>query len=555
MKPRNYLLILMAFWFAIGLFLSAPGEVPAACDWEPDGPTCPCFSDAGAWDPEGLFIQDVALQTVGTEESCKCPGEPACDWAPLDDSGKPYYQMVLGCNNANCARFVSWALWTFGPIYDQREWWCSETVSYWHRETGIPYSRGYATGWHVDWQVHGVGALRTWYITEESADGRGRWLPEYLVDYEDFELGVTVPVPGAYVAIRRYDDVNAGWYVGNQAGTHSLMVNEMWVHLDGSGNVFRVAVSLLEGNSGERVKDEHYWNDVWSLTTAGPDWIGTSKKIYGFGIDLNAAGEPIYDPDRLHYVLHPYAMASPLIVPVEADDSEWDSYFVKFVKPLQSYAKQLRAAHGPKVECSSNLLKIYAIPDGTGTSWHFPKGFQEAVEVEIDLLQAHPLPISGLLMIWDSTFLPVGTSVRFAGANHEYRDASMLDMSEMDPPMQTASIAVPVKFGSGSESVRYVKFIFPKGIFKESATLEELRFRYREDLWEDSKDNPVQTNVCPADLDRDADVDGMNASEFAFAYLKKWPLADVDGNGTVNAKDFVLFVDGFGQTDCVQVIK
>jgi len=69
------------------------------------------------------------------------------------------------------------------------------------------------------------------------------------------------------------------------------MVNEMWVHEGADGKVFCVEISLLEGNSGFRVKDTRRWDDVLSLTPQGSDWIPANKKIYGFGIDLDPTGQ------------------------------------------------------------------------------------------------------------------------------------------------------------------------------------------------------------------------------------------------------------------------
>ena len=90
------------------LTIAAPCMAWAVCDYQPDEVGCPCFWDAGVWDPGGPYIQDVAQATFGTEESCPCPdpADPTCDWDPdpadpdvnFRDAGKPYYQMVLGCN-------------------------------------------------------------------------------------------------------------------------------------------------------------------------------------------------------------------------------------------------------------------------------------------------------------------------------------------------------------------------------------------------------------------------------------------------------------------------
>ena len=55
-----------------------------------DSPSCiDCFVDGGDWNPSGTWIQDVALATLGTEESC------------VADGGKPYYQMRLGIHTLN----------------------------------------------------------------------------------------------------------------------------------------------------------------------------------------------------------------------------------------------------------------------------------------------------------------------------------------------------------------------------------------------------------------------------------------------------------------------
>jgi len=459
----------------------------AVCDHEPDGPDCPCFDNTGAWDPAGAFIQDVAIPTVGTRESC------------IDDGGKPYYQIVLGSTSEALSLFISWALWYCGPIFDGREWWCSETISFWHRQTAIPYSGGYRTcGWHCDWQVHGVGSLRTWYTTEEGlADGRGRWIESDEVDYGNFELGVTVPVPGAYVAIRTYDDNADTW--PNDGGSHSLMINEMWVHKGVFGSVFQVEATLLEGNSGAQVQDSRHWDDIFSVTTQGSDWIG-SKKIYGFGIDLDSEGQPIYDPARLHTVVHPVAHISPAMKVLQTTDPIWQLY-TPYIPPLIAYAKTLREQGGPEVTCSVPGLSLNGIPDGRNIQWHFPKGVPAGAEVVIDLLAVHPLPVKGIHLRWRGDFLPKNYRVRFAGQQQEYQDASIPDMGELQ--LQTPSILVPAVFKTSEDGaeVRYVKLIF-QNTFEQDAVLQELRFRYYQGPLKDTDD-------CPYDPKKDADGDGI----------------------------------------------
>jgi hypothetical protein len=330
---KNIILMFLNIMFVLVLVIT-PTDTLAVCDNQPDGPDCPCFDDTGVWNPGGAYIQDVAIQTVGTRESCACPGTAGCDWKigpddPFTNAGKPYYQMVLGCNSEAVALFASWALSHLGPIYRARREWCSEAIAYWHLEAAIPYPRGYRCGWHCDWQVTCVAKLKTWYMTEDDSGGLGRWIEPDEVDYNDFELGVTAPVPGAYVAIRTYDDVNDTWVSGGQA--HSLMINKMWVHKDDRGTVFRVEVTLLEGNYANSVRDTRHWDDILSLTPQGSDWIG-SKKIYGFGIDLNSERQPIYDPSRLHVVNYQFVASEPPTWPVMATDPVWEQYYDPYIQ-------------------------------------------------------------------------------------------------------------------------------------------------------------------------------------------------------------------------------
>ena len=484
--------------FLTGLFLLltiTPMHAFAECDYEPDAVDCPCFSDIGIWDPGGAYIQDVAIQTVDTRESCPCPGIPGCNWDidPVDpqknfqNGGKPYYQMVLGCDEPFTA-FSMAILLSSGADFHGRSAWCSESVSYWHKHAYIPYPGGYRNDWHQDWQVYNAKSLVEWYAHEGLLeDGRGRFIFYHEVDYENFELGVTVPVPGAYIPIRGFDYGSPDtWRDWNQTG-HSLIINEMWVHTDALGTVFRVEVSLLEGNNDDRVRDDNGWDDILSRTPQGSTWLGGHRKIFGFGIDLDADGNPIYDPARLHYVSHSYYIATPpeLIV-VSAVDPQWDEQF--FQKVL-TYASLLRANGGPKIQSSSVAVKAGGIPDGQNHQLYFPSGLSEPVEILIDLLYSHPYPIKGIELRWDPGFIPPLYSVQFAGADQQYQDAQIPDLSNLVFPGQATSIPVPVKF-SNSETgveVRYVKLVFPAGVFQHDAILQELRFDYDKGPYEDAE--------------------------------------------------------------------
>ena len=56
-----------------------------------DSPDCACFTNTATWNPAGTWIQDIALDTVGTIVSC------------VTDGGKPFYQMRLGLNSTSSA--------------------------------------------------------------------------------------------------------------------------------------------------------------------------------------------------------------------------------------------------------------------------------------------------------------------------------------------------------------------------------------------------------------------------------------------------------------------
>jgi hypothetical protein len=465
------------------------------CIFEPDAPDCSCFDNfdntGGSWNPGGAFIQNVASQTVGTRESELCS---------INDGGKPYYQMVLGCNNEDQAIVTSTIISIFESIllgsspFHKREAWCSETISYWHREADIPYSGGYRTWWHLNWQNNNVSSLKQWYIIEEAIGSRGRWINWDDVDYEDFELGVTVPVPGAYVAIRDCTmRGNIACWLGN---SHSLMINEMWVHTDAVGKVFKVEVSLLEGNSSNRVKDTRHWDDILSITPLGSEWIGEDRKIYGFGIDLDAAKRPVYDNSRLHWVSH-RIIADVTVLPIQAEDHDWDRYGQQ-IPLIEKYARAIKGSGGPTVASSSKKIKIDGIPDGRNIHWYFPSKLSDKVEILIDLLDVHPLPIRGVELRWRSGFLPQNYKVQFAGANQSYKDAMIPDLSNVIPLQESSCMSIPAVFARSETGVevRYIKLIFPKASFQKEATVEELRFVYDQGPWEDAEDNPIPLGSC-----------------------------------------------------------
>jgi hypothetical protein len=504
-KMRNARPLVPCFVVVALALAGSPRVIRAACDNQPDAPGCPCFVNTATWDPSGAFIQDVAHQTVGTQESCNCPGTSSCTWS-FDDGGKPYYQMIVGCNSELCAEFVSMVLANFGWYYDDHQEWCSETVSYWHRETGLPYDGGYRTAWHRNWQNYCIEDMRLWYMTEDPVyghGGRGRWIDaEYELSYEDFELGVTVPVPGSYVAISAYDVTWDAWYVGDYAHSHSLIIDEMWVHRTSSGEVFQVEVSLLQGNATPTIGapaqvTTGHWDDLLEASPQGPDSVtlGSRRKIYGFGVDLDASGNPVYDPSRLHYVDHLTALATFTARPGHASDPLWDAYASRFAAVVP-YAALMAQTGGPDVACSTGNVKVSGIPDGAGGAWYFPAGLEEEVVIDIDLRDVNPVPIRGVELVWGDGLVPPFYQVEHAGGDGVYHVGSTPDMSNNPPPFAALRSPVPSLFTAKDEGtdVRYVRITFPAGIFTEDATLEELRFMYQHGPWQDDP-NPAPVDV------------------------------------------------------------
>ena len=486
MRIRNYTLLMLVSIMFLTALIMAPTKAFAACD-QPDAPDCPCFDSNGVWDPAGTFIQDVAIQTVGTRESCA-----------VANGGKPYYQMVLGCNSELCALVQAWLLSQTDfliPIIDRH------------------------CGWHCDWLNYNVGQLKTWYTTEEDG-GRGRWIEPGDVDYENYVLGVTLPIPGAYVSYRTYDDSNDTWVFDGES--HSLMVNEMWLHKDAHSDLFQVKVTLLEGNSGNKVKNEREWEDVLALTPQGSGWIKGNKKIYGFGVDLDSGGQPLYDASRLHLVPWLFVQAPPQFDPVMTEDPIWEQFYRPYIPPLKTYAKLLHQAGGePNVTPSTPGLPIGGIPDGQQVNWLFPKGLPGGEEVVIDLLDVHPLPIKGVELWWDSSALPGKYRVQYATVGAPYQEAIVPDLPDPGQLPQGTSLPVPAIFTTSGDGVqvRYVKLIFPDA-FEQDAILQELRFRYYQGPMAD-------TEVCSFTL-----------------------IGDLDGNCRIDFRDVALMA-GNWLVDCM----
>lgn len=368
-------------------------------------------------------------------------------------------------------------------MYD-REAWCSETISYWHREAGIPYSVGYRRSeWHFDWQLINTNAIRTFYNVEEILGafmlfgGRGRWIEWSDLDYSDFRPGINTPTPGSCVLIRKYDDSTATW----DGKSHSMMIDEMTIHQNGFGDVVEVEVTLLEGNAGSpaQVLAVSSLDDLIAYTPGGSEWLSNNRKILGFGVDLDASGAPLYDPDRLHYERDLLVTAAPF-KPFPTKDPMWLRVYAPLVDELVEYAT--KTGGGLIVDGPKPAIGDGGIPDGRSVAWAFgpeldhthPNGF----EIEVDLLQDHPLPIEGIVLGWEGA-IPTGYSVRYAADGESYQDALSRGIEPvMLSLQQPGGVLVPIPFGKASVRVRKVQLYFPPGSLAGEAKLTEMRFIY-----------------------------------------------------------------------------
>jgi len=496
----------------------------ASCHFS-DSPDCGCFDNTATWNPTGTWIQDIALDTVGTIVSC------------VTDGGKPFYQMRLGLGSASSANTMASileALSSMGMNPYEREAWCSEAISYWHREAEIPYTTGYrGSDWHLDWQLTNTNAIRTFYMVEELLDslpfmsGRGRWIEWSDLDYSDFQPGINAPAPGSYVLIRKYDDTNATW----DGKSHSMMIDEMTIHQNGFGDVVEVEVTLLQGNAGSpaQVLAFSSLDDLISYTPGGSEWLSSSRKILGFGVDLDRHGSPVYDPDRLHYERDLFVVA-PAFKPFLTKDPMWSRLYAPLVQKLVEYATKVIG--GPGVTGPGPVIGKGSIPDGQGASWAFgpelnrtqPNGFA----IEVDLLQDHPLPLKGIALRWEGA-IPIGYSVRYAADGERYQDAALAGAESIRMSgQQLGGILIPIPFGKESKRVRKIQLYFPPGSVIGESQLTEMRFIYDWGPSDEAEFNPSvlgQKSDGPLSIEISTSASDVQEAAYSDVVVVSWKIS------------------------------
>jgi len=420
------------------------------CINEPDSPFRSCFVDSGNWYLQGSDLLDIAAQTVGTKESCNVP-----------DGGKPYYQMVLGCNGW-------WEALMMGYIDDKprRQWWCSETVAYWHHKARIPYPEGYRTDYYQNWQLPNAQAIATWYQTEEERGGRGRWIDSTELDYSNFQPGVNAPCPGAYQAWVKYyeDPPGSGNWRWDWSDVHSQVIDEMWVHRKSDGTVVRVDIRLIEGNSGDQVTNTGRVENIIDFTPLGDRW-GGDRKIAGWGIDI-VNGAPYCRTDRIHYVTvsegpPPRIRAGQRDMFPTASDSNR-----ALVQRLVDYSRS-NSGKKPGLQFSGAMVRKTVFdterPDERLIAAQAVA--RKDLDIRIDLNKPHPLPIKGARLEFR---LPEGTSppkmMTYAGRG--------LFGTALFPSFVPMSGDVPHR------DVRFIRFVIPKGGLTEDTYIERFVIDY-----------------------------------------------------------------------------
>ncbi len=474
-----------------GAVASPSSTLPPLPCYNTDSPGCACFVDAGAWNPWAVRIQDVAKATIGTRSSC------------VADGGKPYYQMVLGCNSVSEAQSVALDIQN-GIEYRSRGWWCSEAVAYWHRQARLPYQGGYRVGagnqaihWWDDWQISNVGNLCQWYTVEGSYDnGRGRWIDSVSINYDDFVVGINAPAPGSYLALREATiDASGNVSFITNDNCHSQMIDEMTIYKDTEGKITKIEVKIIEGNSGNQVKNTTVYDDLIAYCPQGSKWLGSRRKIYGFGVDLTFDHLANFDRNRLKVIRDekPKRDNTKLVRVVRNDG--WDDYHKIVIPKIIKFIQNMKNMKGPLLAyLPKRLVPPKGVPDGMTSKWVFDKSFKnESIEVTLDLRDEHPVSIRGVSMAWQG-FVPIGFKMLWSGNDKKFKEASMANIGKIRQPTGKGLQNVYARFSTNPNGVkiRYVRLQIPKGKLVNTATLNDLRFNYRDSPLTDSRNNEQQ---------------------------------------------------------------
>lgn len=429
-----------------------------------DSPGCSCFNDTGAWAATGKILS-IAEKTVGTTESCE------------DYGGKAFWQIQMGMSSPELSQSQAMIDDVLG-IKHHREPWCSETIGYWHRMAGIPYSSGYKTWWYPDWQVANSDVLRAWYKTEELLGGRGRWISGGELSYNDFRPGVNGPCPGAYQQLGEWAD---GEWTGAGAA-HSQMVYSMKVYKNAKLAVTRIDLTMIEGNactSPGQICQGRTYTRILDYTTQGTASIN-GWKIRGWGVDLDADHQPIYDASKITYVTDLDALPPVShIVSTDKQDKTDD-----MASALVAYNETITKAKADPVRGAA-----LALP-GIDPARTMVLKAGPAAKLTYEMPVEFPIPLKGLRLTLEGG-APQSLKVEAAGADGRYAVVRELNVKAVRDKMGTKapkSITLSVMFDR-VHKMKSFRISSPKGSMTSDLKISAVEYIFD---WgdEDTPRNP-----------------------------------------------------------------
>jgi hypothetical protein len=392
----------------------------------------------------------------------------------------------MGINNSSDAQEM--ALWEhLLPLLSFRRGpWCSETIAYWHREAGIPYSKGYRNSWHPSWKIKNTKGVRIWYKTEEKrgSKSRGRWIAGIELDVANFKPGINAPCPGAYQQLEGWG-ASKGWSGPNNA--HSQMIQDITVYRTASGRIIRIDVTMLEGNAGNQVKNTTKYENIADYTRYGSKFISGNRKIRGWGIDLDRNGNPIYDANRIKYVQETAAAKEALVIAKPAKEQDDDA---ALVDALVTFSKRVDEMESTPIK-EGTALK-FRLPDYDIASRWTMRANQDS-QFEVSFPEPHPVPVKGILLTLEGG-APEHLNVEWAGAGKQFQSLRQLTLrrgvgtgeSAQRQPKGPMSIRIE---HTQALKVQHLRFTAPKGSLSSDAhiTSVDLEFDWGD---EDAEVNP-----------------------------------------------------------------
>lgn len=488
--------------FGLFLLLLLPAAARANCVIS-DLPDCTCYASYPSW-PLTAIAGDVVGTARRTHFNSALSVRSSC-WS---HRGQPYWQVQLQVGTPDAAHtlahMVPWVTLWYPP-----QAWCTETVAFWHRKAGVPWTNGYGTPgglflWnhHPSSYVTNTDELRIWYKVEEiyrdifGLPTRGRWIDGTELDYDDFEPGVNGPCPGAYQLLERGGFV-LGIPVWAGSGTsHSQVVDSMIVYREGgaAGPVTRIDLRVIEGNiatdtipdpNGDyfwraRVRNSKWYQRVARFTLLGDTLDSSNRKIRGWGIDLDGDGHAVYDASRIRTVVTYLAESHP--DPTGPDTTD-DGNVAQFV----AYHAQTQG--NIVVTSNSTLVQTGGTIAHPQNHWIIPPAPHPVnpVYIDVDLLAQHPYPVRGVTLDWKDGRVPAQFQVWWAGQDQQIHMQTVTPATGAPPLPPGEDLPTPIAFEpAGGHPVRYVRFCFENPVLTQPFEVTSLHYNFQVGAPEDS---------------------------------------------------------------------